>query len=254
MRTILLIGIGAGDPRHLTLQAVDAIAATDVFFVLDKGDATAELVAHRRAILERHATPDAHRVVTRRDPERDRDAADYPTAVAAWRSRRADLCEELVRDELPDGGTGAFLIWGDPTLYDGTLDLVTDLAARGTVPLRWEVIPGISSVSALAARHRIPLNRVGGPLQITTGRLLARDGMPDDVDDVAVMLDPHGRFAELDGDDVDIHWGAYLGLPSERLAAGPVTEVAADILAQRDDARRRQGWIMDTYLLRRRTH
>ena len=40
-------------------------------------------------------------------------------------------------------------------------------------------IEGLTSVQALAARHKIALNRIGGPIHITTGRLLAK-GMPAD--------------------------------------------------------------------------
>jgi precorrin-6A synthase len=36
------------------------------------------------------------------------------------------------------------------------------------------------------------------------------------------------------------------------LAAGPVAEVADEIIRTRTEARERHGWIMDTYLLRRR--
>src|SRR3712207_7026936 len=43
--------------------------------------------------------------------------------------------------------------------------------------------------SALAAAHRIPLNRVGRPFAVTTGRRLADEGPPPGVDDVVVMLD-----------------------------------------------------------------
>ena len=251
MRTILVIGIGAGDPDHLTLQAARAIGTVDVFFVLDKGDATQELIDLRHAILERHARPGAYRVVVGRDPERDRDAAAYASAVAGWRRRRADVCERMIRDELTDGQRGAFLVWGDPTLYDSTLGILDDLVARGSIALRYEVVPGISSVSALAARHRTALNRVGRPLQITTGRRL-RGGLPESADDVVVMLDPHGRFADLPDEDLDIYWGAYLGMPDELLASGPLRAVAPEIVAAREAARRRKGWIMDTYLLRRR--
>ena len=46
-RTVYVIGIGAGDPEHLTLQAVAAMNRVDVFFTIDKGEATAELAALR---------------------------------------------------------------------------------------------------------------------------------------------------------------------------------------------------------------
>ena len=50
-----MIGIGAGDPDHLTLQAAKAIERADVFFVLDKGEVKQELVDLREEILRRHA-------------------------------------------------------------------------------------------------------------------------------------------------------------------------------------------------------
>ena len=69
-RTVYVVGIGAGDPEHLTLQAVAAINRVDVFFTIDKGEATAELAALRTQLLDRHVTR-PQRVVTA--PERARD-------------------------------------------------------------------------------------------------------------------------------------------------------------------------------------
>jgi precorrin-6A synthase len=144
-------------------------------------------------------------------------------------------------------------VWGDPSLYDSTIDVIERILADGAVVFEYEVIPGISSVQALAARHRIALNRVGGAVQITTGRRLSNDGWPDGVDDLVVMLDADCSFRALDPDGVEIFWGAYLGTPDELLAAGPLAEAGSRIEELRAEARRRKGWIMDTYLLRRRS-
>ena len=123
----------------------------------------------------------------------------------------------------------------------------------GTTVLAFDytVVPGISSVAALAAAHRISLTRVGRPVQITTGRLLADLRPPPGVDDVVVMRDASTAFTTVTDDDTEIFWGAYLGTPDEILIAGPVRDVADRIVAERAEARRRKGWIMDTYLLRR---
>ena len=250
MRTIYVIGVGPGDPEQLTVQAINALAEVDVFFVLDKGEVKADLVELREEILRRYVDRPGYRVVHGRDPERDRTSNAYGAAVEDWRRRRADLCEQMLSDELADGQVGAFLVWGDPALFDGTIDIIEDIERRGTIAFDWHVIPGISSVSALAARHRVCLNQVGGGVQITTGRRL-RAGLPDGVDDVVVMLDAHGEFAALTDQDLDIYWGAYVGMPDEVLVAGPVSAVADEILALRSQARERKGWIMDSYLLRR---
>ncbi|MFK4144910.1 precorrin-6A synthase (deacetylating) [Streptomyces sp. NPDC004065] len=254
MRKIHVIGIGAGDPEQLTLQAVRALRGTDVFFVLDKGEVKSDLVALRRHILDTHVPEGTYRVVEARDPERDRSAggAAYSPAVGDWRSARAALYERLIAEELGEDGTGAFLVWGDPALYDSTLGILEEVLARGTVEFDYDVVPGVSSVSALVARHRTGLNRVARPVQITTGRRLAEEGFPEGVDDVVVMLDAHQAFREYADQDIDIYWGAYIGTPDEILASGPIAEAGPRIERLRAEARGRKGWIMDTYLLRRR--
>lgn len=252
VREIHVIGIGAGDPDQLTLQAVRALRSTDVFFVLDKGEVKSDLTRLRLDMLDTHVPEGGYRVVEARDPERDRRAggAAYSPAVGDWRSARAEIYERLIAEELGEDESGAFLVWGDPALYDSTLGILEEVLARGTVAFAYDVVPGISSVSALVARHRTGLNRVARPVQITTGRRLA-EGFPDGVDDVVVMLDAHQTFRQYAGQDVDIYWGAYIGTPDEILVSGPLAEAGPRIERLRAEARERKGWIMDTYLLRR---
>lgn len=249
MRTVMLIGIGAGDPEYMTVQAVAALNRADVLFVLEKADEQADLIALRRELVERFVSGEPPRVVAVPDPPRSR--GDTPAAqraaVAEWRQQRVELCARLVSEELADDDAGAFLIWGDPALYDGMIDVLDTI---DSVAFDVEVIPGIGAPAALAARHRIPLNRPGGAVLITTGRRVAA-GLPDDVEDVVVMLDGDLAFRGV-GDDFDIYWGAYLGTPDEILVAGRVRDVEDEIARERAAARERKGWMFDTYLLRRR--
>ncbi|HEY4375564.1 MAG TPA: SAM-dependent methyltransferase, partial [Acidimicrobiales bacterium] len=67
MKRVLVIGIGAGDPDHVTVQAVAALNATDVFLVLDKGEATEDMVALRKEICARHITDNGYRIVEAAD-------------------------------------------------------------------------------------------------------------------------------------------------------------------------------------------
>lgn len=253
MRMVSIIGIGAGDPEHVTVQAVNALNAADVFFIVTKASEQQELVDLRTTVLRRYVEQPTYRVVEVTDPERGRGAndAEQRAAVAAWRAARADQYEALIRDELDDDGHGAFLAWGDPTLYESTLSIVRDLAARSAIGFDYEVVPGISAVSALAARHRVPLNRVGGAVHVTTGRRLA-GGLPTEADDIVVMLDPDCTFREVADDGVDIFWGAYLGTADEVLVSGPAADVGDEIERLRAEGRARKGWVFDTYLLRRR--
>jgi len=155
----------------------------------------------------------------------------------------------LFAEHLADGESGAFLVWGDPALYDGTLGIVERMRGAG-MDLQIEVIPGISAVQALAAAHRIALNRVGESVTVTTGRRVAA-GEADGLSNFVVMLDNHAQWKRFASEEALIYWGAYLGTADEVLVAGQVAEVKDEIVRVRRAAQDRHGWIMDTYLIRR---
>jgi len=251
MRRLRLIGIGAGNPDYITVQAINALKQADVIFVADKGEETADLLRARKDVCERYMQARPYRIVEIQDPKRDRRPDAYPVAVAAWHEKRAALYEQVIREELSENEMGAFLVWGDPSLYDSTLRIIDQVAALNTVEFAWEVIPGITSIQALAARHRISLNQIGEPIHITTGRRLS-DERPAVGTNVLVMLDGACAFKSLADDDIDIFWGAYLGTPDEILFAGKLNELSEPIEKARASARNQKGWIMDTYLLRKR--
>ena len=238
-----MIGIGAGDPDYVTAQAVDALNDTEVFFAMDKGSQKNDLVALRRLICERFIREPGYRFVELPDPPRARDG-DYRQAVADWHAARAAVWADAIESQLAPGGVGAFLAWGDPSLYDSTLRILDLVATR--VDIDYDVIPGITAIQALTARHRIPLNDVGEPVLVTTGRQLREAGLSGTA---VVMLDGDCSFQACPP-RTRIWWGAYLGTPDELLVSGTVGEVGDKILELRADARARHGWIMDTYLLR----
>lgn len=243
MRSIHVIGIGAGDPDYLTAQAIRALNDTEVFFAMDKGEAKSDLIALRREVCRRFITEPGYRFVELPDPVRD-SRADYAGAVADWHAARARLWANAIQSELGPDGVGAFLAWGDPSLYDSTLRILDEVARH--VEFRYDVIPGITAVQALTARHGIPLNDVGEPVLITTGRQLRLHGLTGSS---VVMLDGDCAFLGCPP-QTRIWWGAYLGTADEVLVAGTVGEVGERIAALRAQARARHGWIMDTYLLR----
>jgi precorrin-6A synthase len=238
-----VIGIGAGDPDYVTAQAVDALNDTDVFFAMDKGQQKDDLVALRRQICDRFIREPGYRFVALPDPPRAKDG-DYRQAVADWHAARARIWAEAIDAELDANGVGAFLAWGDPSLYDSTLRILD--AVAGHVDIDYDVIPGITAIQALTARHRIPLNDVGEPVLVTTGRQLRDNGLSGSA---VVMLDGDCSFLHFPP-ETRIWWGAYLGTPDELLVSGTIGDVGAGIAELRADARARHGWIMDTYLLR----
>lgn len=248
-KTILIIGIGAGDPNYMTIQAVNALNRVDVVFLMDKGPAKEKLIALRKEICRRFIRDRDYRFVEAANPERGRDG-DYQAAVEDLNARKQDVFERLIAEDLADGECGAFLVWGDPSLYDSTIRIVDAIASSGRHALDWEVIPGISSIQALAAKHRTTLNRIGRSIEITTGRRLAQ--RTPDADSVVVMLDAENAYARLaDDDDMEIFWGAYVGTPDEILVAGKLKDVAPEIERARAQARDANGWIMDSYLIRK---
>jgi precorrin-6A synthase len=250
MKTILIVGVGAGNPEYITVQAVNALNRADVFFLMDKGSAKAKLNALRRDILQHYVRGNAYRIVEAPNPERPPDHGDYPGAVGKLNRAKGEILEQMIANELGEGQCGAFLVWGDPSLYDSTVRIIEAIAASGRHALNYAVIPGITSVQALTAQHRVPLNSIGGAVEITTGRQLAM-GLPQSVDSVVVMLDAEDSYRRLVGQGWQIHWGAYLGTPDEILIAGPLDQVADQITQTRNTARQTHGWIMDTYLLKR---
>jgi precorrin-6A synthase len=172
-RKILIIGIGAGNPEHVTVQAVKALNQARVFFVPSKGAEKADLAGLRREIIERFVEGTNYRVVGFDNPVRDSSSASYRGGVADWHDAVEAVYEQLIADELDEESCGAFLAWGDPSLYDSILRILEKIRAKGNFDLDYEVIPGISSVQALAAAHKIPINRIGESVAITTGRKLA---------------------------------------------------------------------------------
>lgn len=251
MRQLLVIGIGAGNPDFMTVQAIKALNRADVFFAFDKGERKSDLIGLRKEICQRFIENNAYRFVAIEDLVRDPEPNGYKHGVETWHRERATKLATQIKAELPEDGVGAFLVWGDPSLYDGTLRLLDLLQAESSLEFETEVIPGISSVQALAASHKLVLNTIGGAITVITGRELAEHGFPNSADTIVIMLDRGDGLEAAAKMDAEIHWGAYLGTPKEILRSGKAREIVGEILELRERERTRNGWIMDTYILRR---
>lgn len=239
---IRIVGIGMG-PHQVTPEAADALRDADYVIAAEKRDDD-ELLAIRREIAGAYGVP----VVAVPDPSRDRDPAGdggYAVAVAGWHAARVAAYETVLSERQ---GTAAFLVWGDPAFYDSTIRIVEAIAARSAVEIEYDVVPGISALQLLAARHRIVLHDVGQPLHVTTGRLLPA-AVEAGQTNIAVMLN---RSVDLDGlDDWAIWWGANLGRSEEALVAGRVGDVCGEIAAARERVRAAAGWVLDIFVVRR---
>lgn len=249
MIELFLVGIGTGNPRHLTLEATRALNGADLILIPRKGAGKDDLAELRRRICAEVLTAPGPRLHEFDLPRRDAANPDYHAGVEDWHDAIAQVWAREIRGQLGDSGRVAFLVWGDPSLYDSTLRIAQRVARA--LPLTLSVIPGITSIQALTAGHAIPLNEIGAPFTVTTGRRLRDEGWPAGAQTVVVMLDSGGAFQALPPEGITIWWSAYAGMRDEIRISGPLEEVATKIMETRNQARARHGWIMDIYLLRR---
>ncbi len=240
---VRILGFGMG-PQHVTPEVAEALRGCDYALAVQKGpdDAVDSLLAVRRAVCEAHGVE----LVVVRDPERDRspglDRAGYEGAVADWYDARLTAYRDVLEER---GGVAAFLVWGDPSLYDGTIRIVEELAEK--IDLSYDVLPGISAPQVLAARHRIVLHQVGKPVHVTTARRLRHD-VTSGQQNLVVMLT---SGVDLDGfEDWHIWWGANLGGVGEHLVSGRVGAVRTALVEARAAAKAEAGWVMDLFLIR----
>ena len=133
MRNILIVGIGTGNPEHLTVQAINALNAAAVLFIPTKGEAKAQLAEIRRDIVSRYVTRRDRRVVEFEVPLRQIAGRSYPQSVDAWHAAIAATYERLLLDVLAEGETGVFHVWGDTKLYDSTIRINERVRAFDTV-------------------------------------------------------------------------------------------------------------------------
>lgn len=240
----LLIGMGTGDPDHLTLQAIKAMNSVDLILI-PKKDTKEDLAKLRKEIckfaLQRPVPIELFDM-----PVRDVTHSNYGESVNDWHDAVAESWSKAIAQH-PDTKSIALLVWGDPSLYDSTLRIVSRL---DPTPLT-QVIPGITAVQALTAAHAIPLNEIGAPFLVTTGRRLREEGWPEAVETLVVMLDGQCSFQVLDSEGISIWWGANLGLEEEIILSGSLSDTGPKIVTARNRLKQTANWVMDVYILKR---
>ncbi len=253
MIDLSLIGIGTGNPDHVTLEAVRVLNGSDIILIPCKGNQKSDLVDLRRLICSKLLNRDSHaKIIEFNLPSRE-NIVDYIQGVESWHDEIANLWVRHIKKALPFGGRVAFMIWGDPTLYDSSLRIANRLSGMG-IDAKVNVVPGITSLQVLTAQHKIPLNTLAEPILITTGRRIRELGWPQGVESLIVMLDSGCAFDEILQDNIEIWWGAYLGMEKQSLINGLLSEVSGKIRQERTNLRNENGWIMDIYLMRKKSY
>lgn len=242
-----LVGIGTGNPDHVTFQGAQAIRDADLILIPRKGNNKADLAGIREQIIKQVSdTP--IKIAYFDIPERKSEDG-YLRGVDDWHDAIALRWQDTIAAHAGVQQV-ALLIWGDPSLYDSSLRIASRLAPAPKI----RVIPGITALQALTAAHAIPINDIGAPYVVTTGRRIRDEGWPAGVEKVAVMLDGECSFQHLPMGAYHIWWGAYVGMKEQILIQGPLDDVAQSILDTRATARADHGWIMDIYLLEKRAN
>ncbi len=247
---IFLVGIGTGNPRHVTLEAIDHLKSSDILIIPRKEDFKSDLADLRYQICNKFLGEEAPPIFEFNFPTRNNKKT-YIEAVDEWHDAIAKVwtdcianAQKALKKRVKSVG---LLIWGDPSLYDSSLRIAKRLESTPNIT----VIPGVTSVQALTAAHKITINEIGKPFIITTGREITNFGFPGGIDTAFIMLDGNCSFTTLEQEIYHIWWGAYLGMESEILIEGKLNEVSEVIVETRKKAREVHGWIMDSYMLRR---
>jgi len=239
-KKIYLIGIGPGEPKYLTVQAIETIKRLKTFLIPVKKGNKKELTEIRKKIIEYCRDDRDFKLLELDFPERKK-SHPYEASVRQWRDKKVETILNLLQ-YIDEAG---LLIWGDPSLYDGHIDIMKDIQRH--IPLEIEVIPGVSSISVLSAKHKVSLNRIGGSVIITTPRGLRK--MKEFSHNTVVLLDNYETFRLFKEKNLKIYWGAYLGTEKEVLFSGQLKKCFEQLTEIRKQLKEKNGWIMETYLL-----
>ena len=146
------VGVGPGDPRLLTLQAVDVLQSVDLV-AIPKSKLDRESVAWDIAKIH---CPAKVRLIELEMPM----TADQQVLGKAWQDGAQTL---LV--ELKQGKSVAFITLGDPSLYS-TYSYLLNILQKELPQECIVTVPGITAMSAAAAKINLPLATGDEPLLI----------------------------------------------------------------------------------------
>jgi len=242
VKKVYLIGMGPGNLKYLTLEAVDLIKRLPLFLIPLKSSKKTYLTEKRKEILYKIRKDRNFKIVEIPFPERKR-SFQYKEAVTSWRRKKAEILIKVLQKESTE--EVGFIIWGDPSIYDGHIEIFKDVQKQ--IPIEFEIIPGISAFQILSAKHKIPLTRIAGSLLFTTPRGLKK--FSEIKENTVVFLDNYESYRKFNQKDLKIYWGAYLGTEKEVLLSGRLSEVKEKIIELRRKLRKENGWIMEIYFL-----
>ena len=163
---VSFVGAGPGDPGLVTLRARDQLACADVV-VIDQ--------VNRDDMVLRHARPDVEII----------DAGHGEHGEELTRASRAKI---LVRAAKAVGEQGLVvrLMDGDPAMFNG---LAEEALALRKADIRFEVVPGVSAVTAVPTYAGVPLtSKAATAVHVVDAADTHHDWAPDVPDHVTVVV------------------------------------------------------------------
>lgn len=136
---LTVVGLGPGDPELITVKGQRALAAAELVFAPRGRDSAASLALR---IAQPWIDPARQQIVElalsmTRDPA---------LLVPAWQQAAATIAAHL-----EGGQSGIYLLLGDPLLY-GTWGYIQTVLERDHPQIAIEIVPGVTSFAAAAAR------------------------------------------------------------------------------------------------------
>ncbi len=203
------IGVGPGDSDLLTVRAVRILEKVDVVFA---ASSTKNDYSHSLKIASEFVHDKCEVVMLGYPMTRDKDIL-----REAWEKN----CE-IALEFMAGGKTAAFLTLGDPLIYS-TFGYMMQTMNRLYPEIDFEVVPGITSYQAAAAKSKQVLVESGQNLLLTSG-VADPDKFAESLETVdnAVILKAYRNFPELrrkvNGmDDVKVKFYTRLGLDGEAI-------------------------------------
>jgi len=191
------VGVGPGDPDLLTVKAIKTISMADVIACPAKGSEPG--VAYQIASKACSGISEKEIILL-----------SFPMKTENLITAHQEAAYKI-SEKLKAGKNVAFLTLGDPEFYS-TFYYIADIIKKEGYDI--EVINGVTSFSAAAARLMLPVALGSEPVMITTGEYTPFDG-------TVIILKAGGHLKEIKKKASESRKTAYMvvncGMPDEKV-------------------------------------